>query len=153
MKAVDLTGAFNAQASNLAGVGTTRKRRLVQKLGYGQGSIYTAAAADGTTVYIHIYSDDGRQREVRLKATNLTAARKEAAARNTKRDSGALPSPSRRTVGEVANEFFTLEHSLVDAGELRARTFDLYRQRYRSHSRPSSLRRPSRRSPAPTSPR
>lgn len=92
------------------------KRRLVQKLGYGQGSLYSVTAADGSPAYWHIYSEDGKQREVRLQATSLTAARKEAANRNTKRDRGELPAPSRRKVGDAAEEFFALQDSLVRSG-------------------------------------
>jgi integrase len=112
---------------------TTPKRRLVQKLGYGQGSLYSVTRADGTVAYWHIYSDNGKQREVRLTATSKTAALKEAASRNTKRDTGELPTPSRRTLGEVADEFFSLQESLVRSGELKPRTLELYRQRWRSH--------------------
>ena len=109
------------------------KRRLVQKLGYGLGSIYSRTKADGTTAYLHVYSDNGTQREVVLAATSLTAARKEASARNTKKDSGELAAPSRRTVGQVKDEFFALQDSLVQSGELRPRTVGLYRQRWDSH--------------------
>jgi integrase len=83
--------------------------------------------------YVHIYSDGGKQREVRLQATSLTAARKEASSRNVKKDSGALTEPSKRTLGDVAAEFFALQESLVQSGELKPRTLDLYRQRYRCH--------------------
>jgi integrase len=69
---------------------------------------------------------------VRLKATTLSAARKECSAR-TKKDNGELPAPSRRTLGETAAEFFALQDSLVKSGELRPRTVELYRQRWRSH--------------------
>jgi integrase len=50
-----------------------------------------------------------------------------------RKDNGELPTPSRRTVGEVADEFFELLDSLVRSGELKSRTLDLYRQRWRSH--------------------
>ena len=67
------------------------KRRLEQKLGYGLGSVYSLTKADGSLSYWHVYSDNGNQREVVLRATSLTAARKEASARNAKKDSGELP--------------------------------------------------------------
>lgn len=72
---------------------TTSKRRLVQKLGRGLGSLYVYGRADGSLVYLHIHHQDGKQREVKLAATNLTAAR-----RGTElRDRIALANPARRT--------------------------------------------------------
>lgn len=104
------------------------KRVKLCSLGYGQGSIWQRGDA-----LFHIYFDNGKQHEVRLEAKSLTAARKECAGRNTKRDSGELPAPSKRTVGDVAAEFFALQESLIQSGELRPRTLELYQQRWKSH--------------------
>jgi integrase len=105
----------------------TPKRVKLCSLGYGQGSIWQR----GDALY-HVYFD-GKQREVVLRAQTLTAARKEAAQRNVKREGGELPAPSRRTVGDVAAEFFSLQETLVLSRELRPRTLELYRQRWKSH--------------------
>jgi integrase len=97
------------------------------------GGIYSRTKADGSVVYSHLYFADGRQHDVTLKAKTVAAARKEAATRNVKKDSGELAAPSKRTVGQVKDEFFALQDSLVQSGELRPRTVELYKQRWRSH--------------------
>jgi len=113
-------------------------RTKLASLGYGLGSIWQRA--DGSMY--HVYSDNGKQREVRLQAASLSAARKECSARNARKDTGELPAPSRRTVGEVTDEFFDLLDALVKSGELRPRTLELYRQRWRSHLEKRLSRRP-----------
>jgi integrase len=119
----------------------TARRTLVQKLGYGQGSLYSVTKADGSTAYVHLYSDNGKQREVRLAATSLSAARKECASRNTKKDEGRLVSPTSITFGEVAEEFLAMQRGLVEEGRRSPRTVALYEQRYRQHLEPALGRR------------
>jgi integrase len=114
----------------------THRRRLEQKLGYGQGSIYSIPSADGVA-YLHIYSDEGRQREVRLQATTLSSARKECAARNTKKDEGRLVAPTAITFREVAEEFLEMQRALLEEGRRSPRTVTLYEQRYKAHLEPS----------------
>jgi integrase len=109
------------------------KRTKIHSLGYGQGSLYSVVRADGETAYVHIYSDNGKQREVWLRASSKSAALKECASRNVRKDEGQLAAPSKRTFGDVAEAWFLILESRVKSGEIRPRTLALYRQRYRSH--------------------
>ena len=121
--------------------GTAPKRELVQKLGRGQGTLYAVRLAGGKTGFVHVYSDAGNQHEVRLRATTLTEARKECAARNVKKDEGRLLAPTTITFGEVAAEFLAMQHGLLEEGRRSARRVQLYDQRYIAHLQPSLGRR------------
>ena len=112
----------------------TPKRRLVQKLGYGLGSS-TAVNEGGrppsrTGTSIRTTASSGRSGS-RPRPSPPHARRPPPA---TRRRTGASWLPRRqRTVGQVADEFFALQDSLVQSGELRPRTVELYKQRWRSH--------------------
>jgi len=116
--------------------GTAPKRVKLACLGYGLGSIWQR----GDALY-HVYYDGQRQHEVRLKATSLAAARRECAARNTKKDEGRLVSPTSITFGQVAEEFLAMQRGLLSEGRRSARTVALYEQRYNAHLAPSLGRR------------
>ena len=116
--------------------GTAPKRQLVQKLGYGLGSIWQR----GDALY-HVYFDGQRQHEVRLKATSLAAARKECARRNVKKDEGRLIAPTAITFSAVAEEFLAMQRGLLEEGRRSARTIALYEQRFKAHLEPALGRR------------
>ena len=115
----------------------SRSRTKLASLGYGMGSIWQRP--DGSLY--HVYFDGDRQREVRLRATSLSAARKECAARNTRKDEGRLVAPTSITFAQVAEEFLAMQRGLLLEGSRSARTVALYEQRYNAHLVPGLGRR------------
>jgi integrase len=91
---------------------------------------------EGDTFEVIFRDPLGTQRQKTLKARTLQRALVEAEEYRTQVRRGEIAPPSRLTFSEVAQEFFTLNESLVATGERSRRTVDLYSQRYRTHIEP-----------------
>jgi hypothetical protein len=91
---------------------------------------------EGDTFEVIFRDETGKQRQKTLEARTVQRAIAEAEQYRTQIRRGEVLASSRRTVGEVAAEWFVVNDALAESGERSPRTVALYRQRYTAHISP-----------------